>query len=84
MDSVTITISCHDFRIIKLTFTGMGTTSNRPITQFTELGDLVAAASSYTELKNESLFVCLNCCVDCVLVVSASCFKVYKSVTVCL
>ena len=39
----------------------MGTTSQQAVTKFTELGNPVAAASNYTELKNESLFVCLNC-----------------------
>ena len=59
-DSMTLTIICHDFRIIKLTFTAMGTSSQQPVTQFTELGDPVAAASNYKELKNEgSLIYCV-------------------------
>ena len=54
-DSMTLTITCHDFRTIKLTFTAMNTTTNyQPSTQFTELGDPVAAvAGNYTELKNQ-------------------------------
>ena len=35
----------------------MGTGSQQPVTQFTELGDPVAAASNYTELKNEGSLV---------------------------
>lgn len=54
-NNVTLTIICHDFRTIKLTFTATSMTSpQQPATQFTELGDLVAAVGgNYTELKNE-------------------------------
>ena len=60
-DSVTLTITCHDFRTVNLTFTAMGTSSQQPVTQFTELGDPVAAASNYKELKNEGSLMSLHC-----------------------
>lgn len=57
-DSMTLTIICHDFRTIKLTFTATSTPQQLPVTQFTELGDPVAAAAAgnYTELKHQGLF----------------------------
>lgn len=60
LDSITLTIICHDFRTIKLTFTAMSMTAHQqPATHFTELGDPVAAVGgNYTELlKNQGSLV---------------------------
>lgn len=59
---MTLTIICHDFRTVKLTFTATATPQQLPVTQFTELGDPVAAAAAgnYTELKNQGWFI-LSC-----------------------